>query len=347
MSEKNKIIVILGPTASGKSDIAVSLALRLCSGQAKKLGISGAEIISADSRQVYKGLNIGTGKITKKEMRGVKHHLLDVASPTLRLRSGQAKRFTASDFVISTNETVVQIVERGKIPIICGGTGFYIDALLGDKQIPEVPPDQNLRKRLEKKSAEELFEMLKKMDPERAKNIDAKNPRRLVRAIEICEALEKVPPLRSDFAKATTNKQGSAGQAKYEALKIGIKVEEKELKKRINKRIEKWFKMGLLKEVKNLHTKGLSWKRMGEIGLEYKIVSLFLQSKISKSEMIKRMRTETWQYAKRQMTWFKKDKNIIWLEPKINLVEKDVIKFLQLNQPSLKLWLGKSGSTRI
>lgn len=288
MSEKNKkpkIIVILGPTASGKSDMAVSLA--------KKIG---GEIISADSRQVYKGLDIGTGKITKKEMRGVKHHLLDVANPK--------KRFSASDFKKLAKKAIKEIIERKKVPIICGGTGFYIDALVGDKQIPEVPPNQKLREKLEKKKVEELFEILKKLDPERALSIDAKNPRRLVRAIEICHTLESVPKLE---AKSLELKD-----KKYEVIKIGIKIPEKELKERINKRIEKWFRMGFLKEVQDLHKKGLSWKRMAEIGLEYKIVSLFLQDKISEEEMKERMQTETWQYAKRQMTWFKKDKNITW-----------------------------------
>jgi tRNA dimethylallyltransferase len=285
MPEKIKLIVILGPTASGKSDVAVKLA--------KKFN---GEIISADSRQVYKGLNIGTGKITKKEMGGIKHYLLDVASPK--------RRFTASDFVNLTNSAIAEIVKSGKLPIVCGGTGFYIDALLGDKQIPEVPPNEKLRKQLGKKSVEKLFEILKKIDPERAKNIDSKNPRRLIRAIEICKALGRVPKPRAESLELKNRK--------YEALKIGIKIEEKELKRRISKRIEKWFKIGLLKEVSNLHKKGLSWKRMGEIGLEYKIVSLFLQNKISKPEMVARMQTETYQYAKRQMTWFKKDKSIIW-----------------------------------
>lgn len=281
--KKNKIIVVLGPTASGKSDIAVKIA--------KKIG---GEIISADSRQVYKNLDIGTGKITKKEMRGIPHHLLDVCSPN--------KRFTASDFKKISEKKISEIIARKKVPIICGGTGFYIDALLGDKQIPEVPPNKKLREKLEKKSTTELFEILKKLDPERALNIDSKNPRRLVRAIEICKTLGKVPK----FESRSMN---------YEVYKIGIKISDKELKERINKRIGKWFKMGLLSEVKNLHKKGLSWKRMAEIGLEYKIVSLFLQNKISKSDMILRMQTETYQYAKRQMTWFKKDKNIVWFTP--------------------------------
>lgn len=343
-----KLIVVLGPTASGKSDIAVLLAQKI-----------GGEIISADSRQVYQGLDIGSGKITKKEMKKVRHHLLDVLSPK--------KRFSASDFVRLAGAAIEEIGKAGKLPIICGGTGFYIDALLGDKQIPEVPPNLKLREKLEKKSAAELFEMLKKMDPERATNIDAKNPRRLVRAIEICEALGKVPRLADSGERLVARK--------YDVLKIGIApitpspapssynkrkgeeikkeiissnplllggglgvgfLNEKELKKRINKRIEKWFRQGLLKEVRGLHQKGLSWKRMGEIGLEYKIVALYLQDKISKKEMIEQMQTETRAYAKRQMTWFKKTKDVTWftpskakgLPPKINQIEKEARKFL-------------------
>ena len=296
--KKQKLVVILGPTASGKSDLAVKLARKF-----------NGEVVSADSRQVYKGLNIGTGKITKKEMQGVKHHLLDVANPR--------KQFTVSDFVNVTNETIVQIVTKNKLPIVCGGTGFYIDALLGDKHIPEVPPNPNLRKQLEKKSAPQLFKILQKLDPLRAQNIDAKNPRRLVRAIEICKAVGKVPSIKAQVKS-------------YDVLKIGIKVEEKELKKRINKRIEKWFRQGLLKEVETLHKKGLSWKRMSEIGLEYRLVSLFLQNKISKPELIYRMQSETWQYAKRQMTWFKKDKSIVWITPKDKRLHQKIIrKFLR------------------
>ena len=301
LDKKPRIIVILGPTASGKSDLAVALA--------KKFN---GEIISADSRQVYKGLDIGTGKITKKEMQGVKHHLLDVANPR--------KQFTVSDFVNVTNETIVQIITKNKLPIICGGTGFYIDALLGDKQVPEVPPNLKLRKGLEKKSVDKLFEILQKLDPERSKNIDAKNPRRLVRAIEICKALGKVPKIVVSSKQLVVRK--------FEILKIGIKVEEKELKKRINKRLEKRLKQGMVREAQNLHKKGLSFKRMRELGLEYGRLADFLEKKISKEEMIEKLQIEIYQYAKRQMTWFKKDKSIVWLEPKIKLAQNEIYRFL-------------------
>lgn len=131
MSTPSKIIVILGPTASGKSELAVKLALRLCSGQAKKFGIKGAEIISADSRQVYKGMDIGTGKITKREMRGVPHYLLDVASPK--------RVFTVTQYQKLAKKAIANIIKCGKIPIICGGTGLYIDSIIYDTKFPEVP----------------------------------------------------------------------------------------------------------------------------------------------------------------------------------------------------------------
>lgn len=278
--DKPKIIVILGPTASGKSDLAVGLA--------KKFN---GEVISADSRQVYKGLNIGTGKITRKEMRGVKHYLLDVASPK--------KRFSASEYKKLAEEAIQKILAKKKIPIICGGTGFYIDALLGDKQIPEVPPNPKLRRQLEKKSVEELFEILKKLDPDRAKTIEAKNPRRLVRAIEICKAIGKVPKFESRGMN-------------YEVCKIGIKIPEVELRDRINIRLNKRIKAGMINEARKLHKQGLTYKRMQELGLEYGALADFLDKKISKEEMAQRLQKEIWHYAKRQMTWFKKDKNTIW-----------------------------------
>ncbi len=306
MLEKNnlpKVIVILGPTASGKSDLAVELALKF-----------NGEVVSADSRQVYKGLNIGTGKITKKEMRGIPHHLLDVASPQ--------KRFAVSDYLNLTNKTIVKIVKSGKLPIICGGTGFYIDALLGDKQIPEVQPDPKLRAELEEKSVEELFNILQKLDPERAENIDSKNPRRLVRAVEICKALGSVPKL-VDSSKHLESR-------KYDTLKIGIKIEDEELKNRINLRLEKRMKKGMIAEAKKLHGNGLSYKKMRELGLEYQRLADFLERKISKQDTTSLLQKEIWQYAKRQITWFKKNKDITWFtSTQIKSIEDIVEKFLE------------------
>lgn len=173
------IIVILGQTATGKSDLAVKIALRLRSGSSTQK--QSGEIISADSRQVYKNLDIGTGKISKQKMRGVPHHLLDVANPK--------RKFTVAEYKKLADKKTEEIISRGNIPIICGGTGFYIDAITKGTIFPEVPPNPKLRKTLYKKSAPELFKMLEKIDKSRAKNIKNKNELnnkvRLIRAIEI------------------------------------------------------------------------------------------------------------------------------------------------------------------
>ena len=283
MSTRKKIIVILGQTSTGKSDFAVEIAKK----------ISG-EIISADSRQVYRVMDLGTGKITKREMRGVPHHLLDVASPK--------KVFSVSDYKKLTDKKIKEIIKRGKVPILCGGTGFYIDAVVSGTILPEVPPNLKLRATLAKKSAEVLFKMLKKLDPARAKNIDSKNPVRLIRAIEIAKALGKVPP-RQDLGR-------------YEVLKIGLTLPDEILKKRIYTRLLARLKKGMLKEIENLHKSGVSWKRMNELGLEYRYGALYLQGKITKKEMIEKLNIESWHYAKRQKTWFKRDKDIIWIDPR-------------------------------
>ena len=272
-----KVLVIVGSTASGKSDLAVKLA--------KKFN---GEIISADSRQVYKGLNIGTGKITKKEMRGVPHHLLDVADPK--------KQFSVSDFVSKANEALKLIEAKQALPIIVGGTGLYIDALTGKINFPDVPPDKFLRKKLDKLNKEELFKILKKKDPKRAKTIDPHNKVRLIRALEIIKALGKVPPLGHQMSK-------------WRFVYIGLKPDD--LDKRIYTRLIKRLP-GMIREVKRLHKQGLSWKRMYELGLEYRYLSLYLQDKLTKADMVNKLNTAIRQYAKRQMTWFKRNQKIRW-----------------------------------
>ena len=282
MELKRKIIVILGPTASGNSALGVKLA--------KKIN---GEIISADSGQVYKGLDIGSGKITKKEMSGIPHYCLDIISPK--------KIFTVIDFKKCADKAIEKIFAKNKTPIIVGGTGLYIQAIVDNIILPEVKPNWKLRKELEKKTTGEMFKMLKKLDPERAKNIDPKNPRRLIRAIEIAEKLGKTPKLMSMSRRDLDIRQ------------IGIKLPDEILKINIEKRIKKMLKGGLVAETKKLKKSGLSWKRIYELGFEYKYSALFLRRKISKDEMLAKMLIENWQYAKRQMTWFKRDKRIKWI----------------------------------
>mgnify|MGYP003394200103 FL=1 len=282
VKNKQKLIVVVGPTASGKSDLAVALARKF-----------NGEIISADSRQVYRGLNIGSGKITKREMKGVPHHMLDVANPK--------NVYTVSQYQKAAQKIVRYIERKRKLPIICGGTGFYIDSLLSGTSLPPVPPNKALRKKLLKKPVAQLYKMLKKLDPRRAKEIDRHNPARLIRAIEIAKALGKVPKL---------NIQPSV----FNVLKIGIRPENEELKKRIHERLLKRVRQGMIKEVGNLHKDGVSWKRLESFGLEYRFVAQYLQGKISKPE-IEQLETAIRQYAKRQLTWFKRDKEIQWFTP--------------------------------
>jgi tRNA dimethylallyltransferase len=276
----SELIVIVGPTASGKSDFAVRLA--------KKIK---GEIISADSRQVYKGLDIGTGKITKGEMKGVPHHLLDVAHPK--------KQFSVANYVEHAYKALNTILEKGKTPIIVGGTGFYIQAFVDGVVLPEVPPNKKLRTQLEKKSADELYSMIERLDPKRAKVLDPKNVRRLIRAIEIAQSLGYVP-------KITQN------PLPYETVFIGLRVSPEELKKKIRVRLIKRLRNGMIAEAERLHARGLSWKRMDELGLEYRYLAFYLQGKMTRREMVEKLATEIWRYSRRQMTWFKKDKRITW-----------------------------------
>jgi tRNA dimethylallyltransferase len=276
-----KIIVVCGPTATGKSDYAVALA--------KKIN---GEVISADSRQVYRGLNIGSGKITKREMCGVPHHLLDVASPKRVFSVAQYKRLG--------QKAIADILKRGKVPIICGGSGMYIDALVYDSSFPEVSPNNALRKKLEKLPTEALGEKLQSLDKERFGEIDANNRVRLIRAIEIATALGTVP------------KQKRA--AAYDVEWIYLDFPDDVLKKRIHDRLFARIRAGMVSEVKKLHAGGVSWKRLEALGLEYRFIAQFLQNKpfdktqdrISKQEMLIQLELAIWHYAKRQRTWFKK-----------------------------------------
>jgi tRNA dimethylallyltransferase len=226
---KPHIVVICGPTATGKSDKAVELALE-----------KNGEVISADSRQVYKGLDIGSGKITKEEMKGVPHHLLDVADPK--------EVFSVEEFVQLGEHAINSVLEKGKLPIICGGTGFYIDALIYGIHFPEVPPNPELRKELEACSLEVLQNKLQELDLERYSVLDMYNPVRLVRAIEIATTLGKVPPVIKE--------------EKYDIEFIYLDFPKEVLVERISARLYKRLEQGMLEEAKQLNSQGVSFDRM-------------------------------------------------------------------------------------
>ncbi len=308
-----KILIILGPTATGKSALAVEIAKIIT--RKKWGGFNKAEIISADSRQIYKGLNIGSGKITKKEMQGIPHHLLDMANPK--------KRFSVAEYQKLGHEKIAEIFSRGNLPIICGGSGFYISALLGEETIPDVPPNPKLRAKLSTKNPEELMAILTNLEPKRAKTVDPHNLRRIIRVIEIAQSAKQ----SQTISEITCEKKI---KPLFQVLKIGLNLPSNKLKYKISIRLFARIREGMIDESKQLHEKGISWKRMEELGLEYRYLAFFLQNKITEQEMISKLKTEIWRYAKRQMTWFKRDKKIKWFNPSQKTkIEKSVKKFLE------------------
>ncbi|TSC52264.1 MAG: tRNA delta(2)-isopentenylpyrophosphate transferase [Parcubacteria group bacterium LiPW_41] len=293
LEKEPKIVVVVGPTASGKSDLAVLIA--------KKVN---GEILSADSRQVYCGMNLGTGKITKKEMNGVPHHILDVVNPW--------NSFSVSRYKKMGRKIINEIIARGKTPIVCGGTGHYIEALVEGLVIPEVKPDKKLRKSFENKTTEELSKILKKLDKKRWETIDQHNPRRLVRAIEIATHIGSVPQKQYD-------------PLPYKTLWIGVSKDADELKNRIHIRLLSRIKKGMIKEIENLHNgklgKPVSWKKLDDFGLEYRYVSRYLRGLLTKEEMIIQLEKEIINFSKRQNTWFKRNKSIQWINNKNGIEE--------------------------
>ncbi len=291
---KKKLIIIVGPTASGKSELAVQLA--------KKVG---GEVISADSRQIYKEMDIGSGKVEGKWInrndrevflyKNIPHYLIDEASPRVQ--------YSVARFQKKASKIIEDIFKRGKQPIICGGTAHWVDAIVYGQNLPEVKPDLKLRKELEKLSVEQMFLKLQKLDPERAAEIDAKNPRRLIRALEIVMTTGKPVPKNS-------------AKPKYDAEWIGIQPEEEVLESKIKKRLRERLKSGMIEETRNLHESGLSWKKLESFGLEYKYCALYLQNKLTPENSIKQLESQLFiairQYAKRQITWWKRNKNIQW-----------------------------------
>jgi tRNA dimethylallyltransferase len=288
LSVKNKkLIVILGPTATGKTRLATKLT-RLFNG----------EIISADSRQVYRGLDIGTGK-DLKEYHQVPYFLIDIISPY--------KQFTLADYQKKAYAAIDDILKRGRTPFLVGGTGLYLQSIIDGYVLFEAKPDKKIRLALARKSLKELQNLVRKYSI-KLNQSDFNNKRRLIRAIEIKQSKILFQPKNP----------------KYQCLVLGLKYPKNILDERIDQRLEDRLKQGLVNEVRQLRKNGLSWKRLEDFGLEYKWVALFLQKKITYDEMADRLKIAIHQFAKRQMTWFKRMEKIIWLKN-----EKQAIKLIK------------------
>jgi tRNA dimethylallyltransferase len=310
-SKLNKVLVIVGPTGSGKTALSLMLAKEFK-----------GEIVSADSRQIYRGMDIGTAKaepelrIMNQESRknkkaAVKHHLVDIRNPDRDYSVGQYKK--------DAIKTINKIVKKGRLPIIVGGTGLYVSALVDNLEIPAVKESKRLRKKLEKEITEKglksLFDRLVELDPEAAYIVDPDNPRRVIRALEIAIATGK-----------PFSEQRKKGKPLFDFLQIGINLAPDILKLRIENRIEEMFRSGLVKEVKKLVKKyGEKKKAFDAIG--YREVIQHLRGEITLEECKELMIKNTWHYAKRQMTWFNKDKTIKWLDD-VREAEPLVLNFL-------------------
>ena len=280
-----KLIVVLGPTASGKTGIGIKLSQDF-----------NGEIVSADSRQIYKEIAIGTAKPTKQERSTIKHHLVDIIS--------LKERFNVSTYKELATEAISKIIKEKKQPLLVGGTGLYIKSIVDNFSLTKIPPNKKIRSRLEKKSTEELFNIYKKLDPKGAEKIDGKNKRRLVRAIEVCEITKK------PFWEQREQKDSL-----FNVLQIGIKLPEKKLKEKTIKRTKQMFKLGLEKEAKRVIKKYRNSPSLATIGYQewFPFYPKFSLTKKEVEEVKESITLHTLQFSKRQTTWFKKDKRIKWV----------------------------------
>ncbi|WP_418290251.1 tRNA (adenosine(37)-N6)-dimethylallyltransferase MiaA [Massilicoli timonensis] len=283
MEKKGKIVTVVGTNASGKSDLAVYLA--------KKYN---GEIISADSRQIYRGYDLGTGKLSKAEMQGVVHHMIDILDSN--------ELFSVADFQARAYACIDDILSRGKLPIIAGGTGLYVRSVVKGYTFVKMEPDLELREELEKKTTEELYAQLAEIDEQAAKRNTKENRRRIIRALEKYHVLGK-EALQDHY------------EPRYEALQLGVTWPNAILHERIDVRMKKRFDEGMIEEVKGLMEQGATAAFMEALGLEYRHIYYYLSGRYqSKEELYTELSRAIKRFAKQQKTWFRKDHDIIWLD---------------------------------
>ena len=287
--EKPKVIVICGPTASGKTALSIELA--------KKIN---GEIVSADSMQIYKDMNIGSAKVTNEEMQGIKHYMIDYVSPD--------ERFSVADYKTNAKNAIEEIIKKGKTPIVVGGTGLYIDALIYEIEYKDIKIDENYRKELQKieknQGLEVLYKKALEIDPKAMEKISQNDSKRIMRVLEIYKATGK--------NKTEQEAESRLKEIPYDYKVFALTMDREKLYERINKRVDIMIENGLIDEVKNLLEKYSEFPTAMQ-GLGYKEVRDYLQEKITKDEMIEKIKQESRRYAKRQLTWFRKNKQTIWL----------------------------------
>ena len=292
---KEKVIVICGPTASGKTSLSIELA--------KKIN---GEIVSCDSMQIYKDMNIGTAKPTQEEMQGIKHYLIDFISPN--------ERYSVADYKKDAKKAIKEIISKGKTPIVVGGTGLYIDSLIYEIEYQDIKFDENYRKELEKnveeKGLEYLYKKAKEIDPQAIEKISPNDKKRILRILEIYHMTGK--------NKTQQEIESRKKEVEYDYHVYAIDWDREELYDRINKRVDIMIQQGLIEEVKNILEKYKEFPTAMQ-GLGYKEVVEYLEGKLTKDEMIEKIKMETRRYAKRQLTWFRKNKQTIWIKGRENL----------------------------
>ncbi|HLH61426.1 MAG TPA: tRNA (adenosine(37)-N6)-dimethylallyltransferase MiaA [Ktedonobacteraceae bacterium] len=278
------LVVILGPTASGKSGLGIALARRF-----------DGEIVSADSRQVYRGLDIGTAKVTPEERALVPHHLLDVVDPR--------EVYTVSQFQQQANAAIAAIVARGHQPFLVGGSPHYIQAVVDRLDIPPVPPQPELRAQLESRPLPDLLAQLEELDPQSAAAIDRRNPRRVMRALEVCLITGK-----------PFSQQRAVAAPLYRSLLLGIEWPRDILYRRIDARVDERMRQGMVQEVRDLLAQGVSHERLEALGLEYRFISRLLRGEYaSEDAMVQRLKYAIHDFTRRQLTWFRRDTRIVWV----------------------------------